>query len=47
VEGLEKTLHDQVNAQIVSLTHHELKPDLLVHTGPDLMGMAVQRVRTE
>ncbi len=47
VAELEEKLKKQITAEIIGLTHHELMPDLLVHTGPDLMGMGVQGARQE
>lgn len=40
---LEERLKDEVRAEIVEITRHGISPDLIVHTGPDLVGMGVQR----
>ena len=39
---LEDHIRTAVNAHIDGLLYHDLKPDLIVHTGPDLVGMGVQ-----
>lgn len=41
-EELERRIRKAVNAHIDCLLYHDLKPDLIVHTGPDLVGMGVQ-----
>ncbi|WP_058270723.1 DegV family protein [Olsenella massiliensis] len=39
---LEERVRAQVKADVVEFLSQELQPDLMVHTGPDLVGMGVQ-----
>ena len=41
---LETRLRDQVRAEILEFLSSSLPPDLIVHTGPELVGMGVQGV---